>query len=229
MQTYKNNVVDLGQVRRSRNFAAAATAPLRASIQLTQMWANYAFGITNLMMRSADIGFRANVQLAEAFQNSFASYSIRMDADAFCEHLPISKEDLYKDASVVMGRVLMPGEDDNAPARSLSDYQELKLDVEKPGEKFSIYLGSRDGNGARYNFNFDGENVVLTSAYSVHDFNKKYKSLNDVVRETAKFTDTLLDFIHHIRHSAEQKMLLSQKKLPVRELGSRDHLTLVEI
>lgn len=229
MQTYKNNVVDLGQVRRSRNFAAAVMAPWKTSMQLTQMWANCAFGMTNLMMRSADIGFKANMQLVEAFQNSFASYSIRMDADAFCEHLPINKQDFYNNASVVMGRVLMPGEDDAGPARSLSDYHELKLDIEKPGEKFSIYLGSRDGNGARYNFNFDGESVVLTSAYSVHDFNKKYKSLNDVVRETAKFTETLLDFIHHIRHGAEQKMLLSQKKLPVRELGSRDHLTLVEI
>lgn len=229
MQTQNSNIVDLGQVRRAKNFAAVMTAPMKATMRLTQMWTNFAFSTATASLEIADAAYKANMQLVESFQNAHATYSLRLDADIFFEHLPFDKEDLYNEASFVMGRVLLPSEDDNAPARQLSDYQELKIDVEKPGEKFSIYFGSRDGNGARYNFDFDGENIILRSAYNVHDFNKKYESLRDVVRESAKFTDTMLDFIHHIRFGAEQKMLLSRKKLPARELGGRDHLTLVEI
>lgn len=146
----------------------------------------------------------------------------------FFQLMPFSEAMLENPGSVMLGRFLDTDQESDELGLQLSAYHEVRLDIEEPGEKFSLYVGNREGQGVRYYYQINDEAVGLMRASQVRDFGTEVRRMRDLFEDPNNFFAVTHDIMTKINMGQIQKRRWGKTALPERDLGDGAHLSLVE-
>lgn len=152
-----------------------------------------------------------------------------MTPDDFFSFLPLEQSLLEKPGETLLAR-LLPEDLVGKDARGLiplSIFQEVRLDVETPGEKFSIYTGSRSGEGLRYSFYNYEDKFMMYRVAEVQKFDQEKRHAAPLKIEMGMMSDFLCFVVRSMNKAMQQRRTLDRIPMPERDLGDGGHLALV--
>lgn len=152
-----------------------------------------------------------------------------MTPDDFFSFLPLERSFLEKSGETLLAR-LLPEDLVGKNAHSiipLSIFQEVRLDVETPGEKFSIYTGSRSGEGLRYSFYNYEDKFMMYKIAEVREFDQEKRHSAPLKIEMGMMSDFLCFVVRSMNKAISQRRTLDKISMPQRDLGEGEHLALV--